>query len=257
MERLFVFLAVIAGLVIAELIWPRRDLRATRAVRWPSAAGLLAISAVMARFILPAGLAGLALWAEVSRFGLFNLLEAPIWLEALVCLIVLDFAVWAQHVVLHQFDWLWRWHRVHHSDPEFDVTTALRFHPGEIILSLVWKGAIVVALGVPAYIALLFEILLSAGALFSHSNLAIPSKIDRWLRWIIVTPDMHRVHHSTDSVESNRNFGFFLPWWDRLFRLYKAAPQQGHELMQIGQDGWRQAKDQGIVRLLIQPFQRP
>ncbi len=256
MDRVFIFLGVVALVSLAEVIWPRRKPSLSRRARWPGAMGLLVISAVLARLVLPAGLAGLALWADAAGFGLFNWTEVPFWLVLLISLISLDFAVWAQHVLFHRVDFFWRFHRVHHTDPDFDFTTTLRFHPGEILISLVWKGAMVVLLGVPALVALVFEILLSSSALFNHANFKLPKAVDKYLRWVIVTPDMHRVHHSTDAVEHNRNFGFCLPWWDRLFSLYQDQPKSAHSVMEIGQDGWRSPEDQRVLDLLAQPRYR-
>jgi len=215
---------------------------------------LLVVGGVLARLILPAGLAGLALWADGANIGVFNNLDLPLWLVFAVSLILLDFATWFQHWVTHQVPLLWRLHRVHHTDPEIDVTTALRFHPAEIIVSLVWKGAVVVALGVPALAALWFEVLLNALAQFNHANMKLPLWLDRILRLLIVTPDMHRVHHATDRAEHDRNYGFCLSIWDRLFGQYKAQPNDGHLEMTIGQDWLRSSRDQRPDRLLIQPI---
>lgn len=215
------------------------------------------VGGVLARLILPAGLAGLSLWAGDRGFGLFNALELPIWVVFALSLVLLDLATWFQHWVTHKVPLLWRLHRVHHTDPEIDVTTALRFHPAEIAVSLLWKGAVVVVLGVPALAALWFEVLLNALAQFNHANMRLPLWLDRSLRLGIVTPDMHRVHHSTNRAEHDHNYGFCLSIWDRLFGQYKSQPDAGHIEMAIGQDWSRTPIDQGPVQLLVQPLKTP
>lgn len=257
MERFWYFLIPLAVLVAAEAIWPRRRRELTRLARWSSALLLMGIGIVFMRLLVPAGLVGIALLADTSGFGLFNQVAAPLWLVAIGGYVLFDFAVWAQHVVMHRVDFFWRFHRVHHADPDFDVFTALRFHPGEFLISLVWKGTVIALIGAPAIFVLWYEVLLNVGAMFNHSNLKLPLSLDRWLRLGVVTPDMHRVHHSTDHVEANRNFGFFIPWWDRLFGVYQSQPASGHEEMQIGQREWRETSDQSIWALLVQPRYKP
>ena len=254
--RMGVFLLVFAALAALEAAWPRRKAALRRLERWPGAGVLFVTGAVLARLVLPVGLAGLALWASASQVGLFNLVSLPAWCVGIAAFLILDLAVWAQHVAMHRVPLLWRMHRVHHADPHIDVVTALRFHPAEILVSLAWKGALVVAFGIPAWAAFAFEVALNAFAQFNHANWALPQRVDSVLRTIIVTPDMHRVHHSTDHFESNRNFGFCLSVWDRLFRHYKAQPDNGHEGMTIGQASWREARDQAPLALLVQPLQR-
>ena len=227
----------------------------SRRERWLGALSLVAIGGLLSRLILPIGLVGVAVLIEVRSFGLFNQTSLPAPLAFIIAFALLDLSVWAQHVVMHRVSWLWRLHRVHHTDPGFDVTTALRFHPLELLLSLAWKGSVVALLGANPETVAAFVIILNVSAMFNHSNLNLPLWLDRWLRFIIVTPDMHRVHHSTDYTEANRNYGFFLPWWDRLFALYKEAPNDGHETMALGSDHWRGAEDQSPVALLRQPFE--
>lgn len=253
MERFWYFLIPLIGLMIAEAIRPRRPRALPRSARWPGAILLLGTGLLLTRVLVPAGLVGIALWADSVGIGLFQILEAPFWAMALIGYAVFDLAVWAQHVAMHRVNFLWRFHRVHHADPDFDVTTALRFHPGELLISLAWKALVVVLLGVPAILVLWFEVILNVGAMFNHSNLKLSERVDRWLRLFVVTPDMHRVHHSTEHIEANRNFGFFLPWWDRLFRLYKAQPNNGHLDMRIGQTRWRARAEQSFWALLSQP----
>jgi sterol desaturase/sphingolipid hydroxylase (fatty acid hydroxylase superfamily) len=171
-----------------------------------------------------------------------------------VSVIVLDLAIYLQHVLFHAVPALWRLHRMHHADLEFDVTTGLRFHPIEILLSMMIKLAVVAALGTPAVAVLIFEVLLNATSMFSHSNVRIPLGLDRVLRWFVVTPDMHRVHHSILSRETNSNFGFNVPWWDRLFGTYRPQPAAGHETMTIGIEQFRDPRELGLDRMLLQPF---
>ncbi len=246
------FIVALGLLMGAEAMWAKRERTLSRRARWPGAIVLLMAGAIVGRLALPIGLAGLAVWQ--SGVGLFHHINLPGWAEFALVIIILDFAVWVQHVAMHHVPVLWRIHRVHHADPDIDTVTALRFHPAEIILSLVWKGAVIVALGASAQAVLVFEILLSTGALFNHANLAIPTSFDRVVRWGIVTPDMHRVHHSALKAETNSNFGFFLPWWDRLFATYRAQPKAGHDGMKIGLSKWRSAQEQSPRALLLNPL---
>lgn len=256
MERIWFFIVPIALLALLEAVQPRRQRLLTRRERWPGAILLLAIGSLLARLLVPTGLIGLALWSETTEFGLFHRFDAPLWALGLLGYIVFDLAVWLQHVAMHRFNVLWRFHRVHHADPDFDVFTAVRFHPAEILVSLFWKGSVVVLIGLPTVFVVWYEIALNLGAMFNHSNLRLPKGFDKWLRLFVVTPDMHRVHHSTDALESNRNYGFLLPWWDRLFRLYQDQPAAGHARMEIGQPDWRTGPDQSIWALLSQPLKR-
>lgn len=255
--RMSVFAVVFAALVALQTAFPKRQAELSPMQRWPGAGALFIAGAVLARLVVPAGLAGIALWADSQGLGLFNLLEAPMWLVGVASLLILDLAVWAQHVAMHHVPFLWRMHRVHHADPHIDVTTALRFHPAEILVSLIWKAAVVIAFGIPAWAAFVFEVALNAFAQFNHANWAMSKRADSWLRQIIVTPDMHRVHHSVVRAEANRNFGFCLSIWDRLFRLYKPQPDAGHDGMVIGQSDWRSADEQTPLALLVQPLKRP
>ncbi len=197
---------------------------------------------------------GLALLAEERGWGLFNVIETPAWLAFMASLLALDLAIYLQHVMFHAVPALWRLHRMHHADLEFDFTTGLRFHPIEILLSMGIKVAVVAALGPPAVAVLVFEILLSATSIFNHGNARIPLGLDRVLRWIVVTPDMHRVHHSIHPNETNSNFGFNLPWWDRLLGTYRAQPREGHEGMTIGIEQFRTRRDLWLDRMILQPL---
>jgi sterol desaturase/sphingolipid hydroxylase (fatty acid hydroxylase superfamily) len=185
------------------------------------------------------------------------MIELPAWLAILLAVAFLDFAVYAQHVLFHHVPWLWRLHRMHHADLEFDVTTALRFHPLEIMLSMLIKMAVVSLLGASAIAVVIFEVLLNATAMFNHANLRLSDPVDRSLRLAIVTPDMHRVHHSVRREETNSNYGFNLSIWDRLFGTYRAQPQDGHDAMTIGIEQFRSPRDLWIDRMLLQPFAGP
>jgi sterol desaturase/sphingolipid hydroxylase (fatty acid hydroxylase superfamily) len=209
---------------------------------------------VVVRLVYPAAAVGTALLAEARGWGLFRALEAPTWLAIAASVILLDLAIYLQHVLFHAVPVLWRLHRMHHADLEFDVTTGVRFHPIEILLSIGIKLGVVAALGTPAVAVLVFEVLLNATSMFNHGNVWLPAQIDRELRWIVVTPEMHRVHHSVVPRETNSNFGFNLPWWDRLFGTYRAQPAAGHEGMTIGIAQFRDPSEVRLDRMLIQPF---
>jgi sterol desaturase/sphingolipid hydroxylase (fatty acid hydroxylase superfamily) len=201
-------------------------------------------------------LVGLAVAVQQREWGLFNLVKVPEVLAITLCLLLLDLTIYVQHIVFHRVSWLWRLHRVHHSDLDFDVTTAVRFHPVEIILSMLIKMALVILLGAPPLAVLIFEIVLNLTALFNHGNIFIPVKLDRVLRWGLVTPDMHRVHHSAEPAETNSNFGFNLPWWDYLFRTYCPQPEKGHEEMTVGLDDFRREDKLLLPGLLLLPFRK-
>ncbi|MCO6417001.1 sterol desaturase family protein [Siccirubricoccus sp. KC 17139] len=248
--RLAVFLGVLAALLLAERLRPWR--RATPA-RWPGNLGLGVLGALAVRATLPAAAVGAALWAETRGIGL--LAGAPLWLALPVALLALDLLIYAQHRVSHAVPLLWRLHRVHHADPSVDATTALRFHPLEILLSMALKMAAVVALGAPPVAVLAFEVLLNATAMFNHAAIRLPPRLERALRLVLVTPEMHRTHHSEVPAETDSCFGFCLPWWDRLFGSYRAAPAAG-EAVVIGLPGWRAEAEQRLDRLLLQPFRR-
>lgn len=253
MIRLSVFLAVLVAMAALEHALPRRPQRLAWR-RWPSNLGLVAISAVLLRLVAPAGAVGVALWAEAQGLGLFRAVALPGWVAGAMSVVLLDAIIYAQHRVFHAVPALWRLHRVHHADPELDASSALRFHPVEILLSLVVKAAAVVVLGAPAEAVLVFEVLLNATALFSHANLALPRWLDAPLRLVLVTPDMHRVHHSEVREETDSDFGFCLSCWDRIFGTYRAEPALGQLGMVIGVVGFRADGEQRIDRLLVQPL---
>jgi sterol desaturase/sphingolipid hydroxylase (fatty acid hydroxylase superfamily) len=203
---------------------------------------------------LPVATIGVAAFAADRGMGLLNVFHVSYPLAILLSMLALDLAIYLQHLMFHAVPLFWRAHRVHHADLDFDVTTGIRFHPFEIGLSLLIKFAVILVLGVPAVAVLAFEVLLNASSMFSHGNVRVPAAIDRYLRWLVVTPDMHRVHHSIDPRETNSNFGFNLAWWDRLFGTYRAQPQAGHEAMTIGIAQFRSPRDLKFDRMLLQPF---
>ncbi|MEZ5852824.1 MAG: sterol desaturase family protein [Hyphomicrobiaceae bacterium] len=252
--RLAIFLGVFSVMALWEVTAPRRRQAVGRAQRWPSNLGVAIFDAALVRILFPMSAIGLALFAEQKGFGLFNVWTMPGWLAILLAVMVLDFAIYLQHVLFHAVPVLWRLHRMHHADLEFDVTTGARFHPIEILLSMLIKLAVIGALGAPAISVLVFEVLLNATAMFNHSNVGLPPAVDRVLRWLVVTPDMHRVHHSVVVRETNSNFGFNLPWWDRLFGTYREQPAAGHAGMIIGVSEIRDPAEQRLDRMLTQPF---
>ena len=246
--------AVFAVMAIWEWYAPRRHLIAGRVPRWPGNLGILAIDIVAVRLLIPTAAVGVALIAADAGWGLFRLLGVPYWAALVAGVIVLDLVIYLQHVVFHYVPVLWRLHRMHHADIDIDVTTGLRFHPLEILLSMLIKMAAVAALGVPAVAVVIFEVLLNGTAMFNHSNVALPPWLDTIARWIVVTPQMHQVHHSIEREETDSNFGFNLPWWDRLFGTYRAAPRAGEKGIVIGLPIFRDLAELRITRLLTQPF---
>jgi sterol desaturase/sphingolipid hydroxylase (fatty acid hydroxylase superfamily) len=212
------------------------------------------VDAIVVRVLAPGAAVAVALAAQQGGWGLLNQLPLPAWTAFLVAVVLLDLVIYFQHVMFHAVPTLWRLHRVHHTDLDFDVTTGIRFHPVEILISTVIKCAAVAAIGAPALAVLTFEVLLNATAVFNHANASVPALVERALRWMVVTPDMHRLHHSVIHEESSSNFGFNLPWWDRLFGTYRGQPQAGHDAMIIGVDAFRSKDDLRLDRLLVQPL---
>ena len=261
--RLISFLSGFFLMLIAQAWLPRR-VPGLGMRRWPANIGILVLASINVRIFfwllryitIPAGAIAVALWAEHQQFGLLYLLDLPEVLRITLAIVLLDLIIYLQHMVFHHVPWLWRLHRVHHSDKEFDVTTALRFHPIEIILSMVIKMTVVALLGAPAVAVLLFEMILNGMAMFNHANFRLPLALDAWLRKLVVTPDVHRIHHSVHEHELNSNYGFNLIIWDRLFGTYQAMPQHGHEQMQIGLDTWQQAPTHKLRWLLRFPWMR-
>jgi sterol desaturase/sphingolipid hydroxylase (fatty acid hydroxylase superfamily) len=255
--RLGVFAAMFAVMALWEALAPRRRLVVGRVRRWPRNLALVILDNVCLRALFPTAAIGVALVAEARGWGIFAALPVPRWLAFGASLILLDLAIYTQHVLFHLVPPLWRLHRVHHADPDFDVTTGVRFHPGEIVLSLLIKFAVIIALGAPAGAVFAFELILNATALFNHANARLPMWLDRWLRLVVVTPDMHRVHHSVIRRETDSNFGFNLPWWDRLFGTYRAAPEAGQAGMRIGLEEFADPAELALWRTLLQPFRNP
>ena len=252
--RLAAFLGVLAAMAAWELAAPRRRLDMPRLVRWSNNLALVVLDTALVRLVFPVLAVGVAIQAQAGGWGLFNTLDWPGWLELVLAFLLLDLAIYLQHVLFHAVPGLWRLHRMHHADLDFDATTGLRFHPVEILLSMALKLAVVAATGAPPVAVLVFEVVLNASSLFNHANIDLPRPVDRWLRLIIVTPDMHRVHHSVHPSETNSNFGFNFPWWDRVFGTYIAQPRDGHEGMAIGLRRFRTLRDLWIDRMLVQPL---
>lgn len=255
--RLGVFVSIFAVMAGWESLAPRRLQRTGRLRRWPGNLGIVVVDSLLVRLIFPTAAVGVAVFAQSHGWGLLHALQTPVWLALISSMLVLDLAIYLQHVLFHAVPGLWRLHRMHHTDAEFDVTTGARFHPIEILLSLVIKFGVIAALGAPALAVLIFEVVLNATSMFNHGNVHLPTRVDKVLRWFVVTPDMHRVHHSWYPHETNSNFGFNLPWWDRLFGTYRAQPQDGQTGMTIGINQFRDPGELRLDRLLSQPFRGP
>jgi len=253
--RLGFFLGVFAVIGLWELAAPRRVLTVSKGLRWASNLGIVVLNTVLLRLLFPLAAVGVAAFCKANGWGLLNHFHIPFVIAVPLAVIVLDFVIWLQHVMVHAVPALWRLHRVHHADPDYDVTTGARFHPIEIVLSMLIKFATIAVLGPPVVAVVIFEVLLNATAMFNHGNIRLPSALDRVLRWFVVTPDMHRVHHSIEDDEANSNFGFNLPWWDRLFGTYREQPRAGHLGMTIGIRDHRDPRE--VARLpgmLLLPF---
>jgi sterol desaturase/sphingolipid hydroxylase (fatty acid hydroxylase superfamily) len=254
--RFSVAAGLFAILAVTEALKPRRERVQTRTKRWFTNFIIIGLDSLLVRLLFPAAAVGVALWAQTLGYGLFNAVEAPLWLAILASFIVLDLAVWASHVASHKVPLFWRFHRMHHADRDIDVTTGVRFHPVEIIASMGWKAVVVIALGAPPEAVIIFEIVLNGTAMFNHSNTKLPLAVDRVLRLVLVTPDMHRVHHSAKGNETDSNYGFNLPWWDRMFGTYIDQPEAGHEGMTIGLNRWQDERPAQITWALLVPFRK-
>ncbi len=254
--RASIFLLLLVLLALAEWRWPRHQGATDRLRRWPANLGFGLVGALCLRVLTPWLAIDAALWAQTNHVGLLHVLTLPLWLSVPITLLALDLLIYGQHRLMHRIDWLWRLHRVHHSDLALDVSSGVRFHPFEILFSMALKIAAVVVLGAAPAAVLAFEILLNGFAMFTHANLALPLRLDRALRWLVITPDMHRIHHSVLRDEQDTNFGFNVSWWDRLFRSYRAAPRQPQASLPLGLDEFRGRHDQRFDQLLLQPFRK-
>ena len=252
--RLSCFFGIFTLIAAWEWIMPRRSLTTSKAKRWFANLGIVFLNSALVRVAIPVLPVGLAMLAQEKGWGLLNVLALPFPVKVIAGIVLLDLVVYLQHVMFHAVPILWRLHMMHHADLDYDLTTGLRFHPIEIIISMGIKLAAVAAIGPSVFTVILFEILLNGLATFNHSNIYIPYAIDRVLRLFVVTPDMHRVHHSVTIRETNSNFGFNLPWWDRLFGTYRAQPVAGHEGMTIGLAQFRDSHRLGILWMLALPF---
>ncbi|MDD9998370.1 MAG: sterol desaturase family protein [Gammaproteobacteria bacterium] len=252
--RFGAFLSVLIAMMLWEVAFPRRRRSLARRGRWATNLSMVAINTGLSRFVIPMLAVGTAEITSTHGWGLLNAWSIPAWLAVPIAVLALDCLIYGQHVLFHAFPPLWRCHMVHHSDPDFDTTTGVRFHPIEILISLGVKMTAVLALGASPEAVILFEVLLNGTSLFNHGNVRLPGTADRVLRLFLVTPDMHRVHHSIHRAETNRNFGFNFPWWDRLFGTYRARPAAGHTEMTIGLEQFREPARLGVRRLLLMPF---
>jgi len=252
--RLGFFLGILLLMALWEILAPRRPLVTSKRGRWFANLSLVAIDTVSLRLILPVLATGVALLAEEEKIGLLNYLDGPLWMKIVLGVIFLDLIIYLQHAMFHALPAFWRLHMMHHTDLDFDTTTGIRFHPLEIFLSMGIKMIAVLGLGVSFLAVVIFEILLNATSLFNHGNVRLPASFDRVLRLIVVTPEMHRVHHSVIIRETNSNFGFNFPLWDWLFKTYRPQPAAGHEGMTIGLSHYREARELTLGFLLLLPF---
>jgi sterol desaturase/sphingolipid hydroxylase (fatty acid hydroxylase superfamily) len=254
--RLGCFVLALLAMALWEALAPRRTQLIGRLLRWPNNVALVVLNTFVARLLFPLAAVGIAFLAQTKGWGLFNIVASPAWLAIPGAVLLLDLTIYGQHVLFHALPFLWRLHRMHHADLEFDVTTGVRFHPGEIVISMLIKLAAVLVLGAAPVAVLVFEVVLNATSLFNHGNVRLPALLDRVLRLFVVTPDMHRVHHSIDRRETDSNYGFNVPWWDRLFGTYRDQPVLGHVDMMLGIDRFREPRELWLDRMLWQPLRR-
>lgn len=252
--RLGVFASTFVIIALWELLAPRRALENSKTIRWANNLALAAVNIFFVRVLFPSAVVGVALFADERGVGLLHMFSIAYPLAMILSLLALDLQMYLTHLMFHAVPALWRVHRVHHADVDFDVTTGMRFHPIQMVLMVPIKVAVIFVLGPPVLAVLVFETAFNAVLVFNHANIRIPRAADRALRWFIVTPDVHRLHHSVDATETNSNFGFALTWWDRLLGTYRAEPADGHERMVIGVDQFRTRRDSWFDRLLLQPF---
>jgi sterol desaturase/sphingolipid hydroxylase (fatty acid hydroxylase superfamily) len=251
-----IFALVFVAMALIELVFPHHADHA-KGQRWGSNLVVFVLGILLSRLMLPVGAIGIAAYVEYRGWGLFSLIDWPGWLEILLAIIVFDFLIWVQHVVFHKVGWLWRLHRMHHADEALDVTTGLRFHPIEIALSLLIKVVAILLLGPAAVAVFLFEVLLNAGSMITHANWKLPRRLDHALRFLVVTPGMHRVHHALDMGDTNSNYGFNLSIWDRVFGTYRPEPVAGDDAIRFGVEGYMNEKERRVGQLLTQPFRSP
>ncbi|MEW6519675.1 MAG: sterol desaturase family protein [Thermodesulfobacteriota bacterium] len=254
--RLGFFFGIFLSMAIWEVLAPRRSLTQRKSTRWLSNLGLTIFNTLLVRLVFPSAALGAALYVATKEWGLLHAIPAPAWAGGLVSIVVLDLVIYAQHLLFHKVPLLWRLHRMHHTDLDIDVTTGARFHPLEILLSMAIKMGIIVTLGAPAWSVIVFEVLLNGTSMFNHGNIRVNLGTDRVLRLFVVTPDMHRIHHSVIIRETDSNFGFNFPWWDHLFGTYRAEPAAGHVVMAIGLANYRDPKWLKLPWMLVVPFAR-
>ncbi len=252
--RLFSFIVILMLLLIVEIFWPRRKPDENNNSRRLNNVLLLLVNYWAARLLVPLATYQVAIYVSENNMGLFNLISVPLLFNVFITVVIFALLIYIQHVVFHKVKLLWNIHRVHHSDLAFDVTTGIRFHPFEIVLSMFYKLLATLLLGPAAFAIILYEILLNAMALFTHSNIYLNSKVDKYLRKIIVTPDMHRIHHSVEQSETDSNYGNIFSFWDKLFKTYHAVPRAGYNDLVIGLQEFRDKSNSQLVQLLKTPF---
>ena len=253
--RMIFFFSIFAIMAVWEIKRPRRQLIVSKLTRWTNNIGLVFLNSIILRLLFPAAAVGVAAFATEHQWGLFHYYDVSMFFVIILSIIAMDFIVYLQHVLVHAVPGLWRLHRVHHADKDYDLTTGARFHPLEIIVSMLIKFSTIIVLGAPVIAVVIFEIILNGMAMFNHGNIKLPDKIDKMLRRLVVTPDMHRVHHSVEDDETNSNFGFNLSLWDRLFGTYREQPRAGQEGMTIGIHHFNDDKDvTWITGMMILPF---
>jgi sterol desaturase/sphingolipid hydroxylase (fatty acid hydroxylase superfamily) len=252
--QLIAFVSVLVVMSLAEIIQPRRQLLVKKAERWRVNLAMVLLNTMLLRLVFPLAPVALAALIQANGWGALNLLKMTGTPELVISLLLLDLIIYFQHRMFHKLPVFWRIHRMHHTDIDLDVSSGIRFHPLEMTVSMLIKLAAVCLIGPTPLSVLVFEIMLNASSMFNHANLHIPEKVDRWLRLVLVTPDMHRVHHSVLPLETDSNYGFNLPWWDRLFGSYRSQPRDGHQQMQIGLKEFRNPEEMGLKELLLLPF---
>lgn len=254
--RLSFFFSILLTMMVWEIFAPRRKQKVSKKIRWVNNISLIVINSIIIRLLFPAAAVGIALWCSQNHLGLLNALDIPQWLKIIIAFLVLDLAIYLQHVLFHYLPIFWKVHKVHHADLDFDVTTGLRFHPIEIILSMLIKFMVIIFIGASIESVIIFEIVLNATSMFNHSNIKLPLMIDKYLRYFIITPDMHRIHHSVIPKETNSNFGFNLSLWDRILATYRANAINNQTTMDIGLSEYRNiSQTQNLLGMIKMPFE--